>query len=52
MSQNLLAHQNKKIAILNRLHEISKEKMVINAVLQKLENSETPVFDICFEGKN
>lgn len=49
MSQKLLALQNQKIAILNKLSEITNEKIIIDAIIQKLDNSKTPVFDIFVE---
>ncbi|MEK6885638.1 MAG: hypothetical protein AABX17_01575 [Nanoarchaeota archaeon] len=51
MSQKLVALQNRKIAILNRLSEITAQKQILDVLINKLDNSETPVFDLYFEKK-
>jgi len=52
MSQKMLALQNRKIAILNRLNEIAQQKQILDILINKIENSETPVFDLYFGEKN
>ena len=49
MSQKLLAIQNRKIALLNRLQEITEQKKFIDSMIEKTYSLETPIFDITFE---
>ncbi len=51
MSQKLLAIQNRKIALLNRLQEITAQKQIIDFMLERTEGIKIPIFDICFEEK-